>query len=71
MNIESTVITQRAYNKEVLGCKRFQRDVMVTFSTLDNNMGTRFNDFFLTQEQAVDLKNELEKVIQQNENKDA
>ncbi len=48
------------YDKNCLGCKRHQKDVMITISTSAiDDTGLEFNDYFLTQAQALDLMGQL------------
>jgi hypothetical protein len=49
MRTDRIVDTVSVYNSECMGCERVERDIMVTF-VCDPTM---FEDFFLTQEQAI------------------
>lgn len=53
------------YNGECMGCERVEKDIMVTFVTNDSPM---FNDYFLTQKQAIYLRDQLNKQIEYNWN---
>lgn len=53
------------YNGECMGCKRAEKDIMVTLVTNDSPM---FNDYFLTQKQAISLRDQLNKQIEYNWN---
>lgn len=49
------------------GCVRHKKDVMVTITVAGPPSGTIFHDYFLTTEQASSLRDELDKVLKQNE----
>lgn len=54
-----------ARNKNCIGCKNNSADVMVTLKS-SRGMGNEFHDFFLSQEQAINLRDRLIKVINEN-----
>lgn len=56
--------TARAYNGNCMGCKRFKRDIMLSFT--DGKDGG-FVDIFLTTEQAVELVKEIQDRLIQND----
>jgi hypothetical protein len=62
MRTDRIVDTVSVYNSECMGCERVERDIMVTF-VCDPTM---FEDFFLTQEQAIYLRDQLNKQIEYN-----
>lgn len=63
-----TVIKYAAVNgKGCHGCVRHKRDVLVTIAVEGPPTGTAFHDYFLTTEQATHLRDELNKVLKQNE----
>lgn len=49
------------------GCIRHKRDVMVTMTIGEKTSPTIFHDYFLTTEQAISLRDELDKVLNLNE----
>ncbi len=51
------------FNGECMGCERVRKDIMVTFVCNNSPM---FNDFFLTQKQAIYLRDQLNKQIEHN-----
>lgn len=63
MRSDRIVDTVSVYNGECMGCERVERDIMVTFVCDDSPM---FEDFFLTQEQAIYLRDQLNKQIEYN-----
>jgi len=67
-NTENIVIDVGAYAHDIIGCKKYERDVMVTFTTLNSSGGRidLIHDFFLTQEQAIELREQLDKEIEYN-----
>ena len=61
--MDSTVDNIRAFDKEVHGCKRHKKDIMISFQT----EGSRdFHDIFLTNEQAKGLIESLKKSLKTN-----
>ena len=66
--MEFTVKDIRAYHRNVVGCKKHSRDIMIAFS-YDEDSGV--HGVFLTQEQAVRFHDELERMICRNELNDA
>ena len=58
----------KTHPRTVLGCKRYNRDVMISYMRVDDPI--RINDLFLTQEQAIDFLKELKKTIEENESND-
>lgn len=52
-----------AYGKECNGCKRFNKDVMLTFY---NENTKEIVDVFLDNDMALELKNKLEQVLLNN-----
>lgn len=63
-----TVIKYTAVNgKYCMGSIRHKRDVMVTMTVAGPPTGTAFHDYFLTTQQATHLRDELDKVLKQNE----
>lgn len=67
--MDAIVNSLNVHNKGCNGCKRHERDIMVTFTT-DPPAGSankmEFNDFFLTNEQAKDLVTQIQKALLQN-----
>lgn len=66
--MEFTVKDIRAYHRNVFGCEKHERDIMISFS---HEEYPGVNDVFLTQEQAVRFHDELERMICRNELNDA
>jgi len=64
-SIELEAESARAYDKECNGCLRFNSDVMVSFSK-DINGKPTFFDFFLSQDAAIALHEELGQRIKDN-----
>jgi hypothetical protein len=60
--MEGVTKVATAYNKNCIGCKRFERDVMVSFM-----MDKEFCDIFLTTEQAKYLVKRINEVLKRNE----
>lgn len=60
---DSIVETISVYNGNCMGCERVERDIMIT---LVCNSTPLFNDFFLTQKQAIYLRDQLSKQIEHN-----
>jgi hypothetical protein len=57
----------RAYGNGCIGCRRHDKDVMISFTnTLANKGESRVTDLFLTQEQAEFLLKELSVAVNQN-----
>jgi hypothetical protein len=57
----------RAHGNGCIGCKRHEKDVMISFTnTLANKEESRVTDLFLTQEQAELLLKELSIAVNQN-----
>ena len=64
--METIVKNVLVHNKGCNGCKRFNRDVMVTMFTTSEESVTEFNDFFLSTEQAENLVKDLQIVLKIN-----
>lgn len=61
--MDSTINNIRAFDKEVHGCKRHKKDIMISFQT----EGSRdFHDIFLTNQQAEELIVSLQKSLKTN-----
>lgn len=67
--MEGVVINTMAYDKGCIGCKRFERDIMVSMHT-DIDGKKDFNDFFLTTEQAEYLRDKLTAALNRNTQED-
>jgi hypothetical protein len=67
--MEVVVKYARSYHRRSIGCQRHERDVMIALS---NERSTEFevHDFFLTQEQAILLIEDLKRVISINDSLD-
>ncbi len=65
--MELIINSIRTYYRGVIGCKRHNRDVMIAFTHQAETEPNAVHDLFLTQEQAVDLMNDLKKSLAQNE----
>lgn len=65
--MESSVTNIRAYDKNVLGCQRHKKDVMISFQ-IENDKD--FYDIFLSAEQAEYLLTTLQKSLITNSKKE-
>jgi hypothetical protein len=63
--MEATVSNISVHNKDCYGCKRTGKDVMVTMAEPGETV-TNFHDFFLTTEQAIKLRDDLDKTLKTN-----
>ena len=64
--MELIIESIRTYYRGVIGCKRHNRDIMIAFTHEAETEPNAVHDLFLTQEQAVDLLNDLKKSLGQN-----
>jgi hypothetical protein len=64
--MELIIESIRTYYRGVIGCKRHNRDIMIAFTHEAEKEPNAVHDLFLTQEQAVDLLNDLKKSLGQN-----
>jgi len=64
-NTEVEVKNIRAYNKEVSGCVRHNKDIMIAFDSTDKSYDIK--DLFLDKEQAKSLVDSLTKALKENE----
>jgi hypothetical protein len=64
--MELIIKSIRTYYRGVIGCKRHNRDIMIAFTHEAETEPNAVHDLFLTQEQAVDLLNDLKKSLGQN-----
>lgn len=62
---EKEIKNIRAYDKEVNGCRRHQKDVMISFNT--NEEGGPIRDLFLNQVQAEHFLHELSEAVLRNQ----
>lgn len=53
----------RAHSKEVIGCKKHDADIMISF---DKFFGDEITDLFLTEKQAINFWEELGEKLEQN-----
>ena len=64
--MELIIKTIRTYCKGVIGCKRHNRDVMISFTHEAETVPNAVHDLFLTQEQAEGLLESLKATLEQN-----
>jgi len=64
--MELIIKSIRTYYRGVIGCKRHNRDIMIAFTHEAETEPNAVHDLLLTQEQAVDLLNDLKKSLGQN-----
>jgi predicted DCC family thiol-disulfide oxidoreductase YuxK len=55
----------RVYDKNCVGCKKFKKDVMVSFMIKEDETND-IHDIFFTTEQAESLRDQLTKKLEQN-----
>lgn len=61
--MEGVVYSHNVQNKDCNGCKRFESDIMVTFTIRGSKT---FHDFFLSNDQAEELIKDLKKQLAWN-----
>ena len=66
--MEKVVSTARAHGKDVLGCRRFDKDIMLSFQFEEER---EIHDFFFSQSSAESLHDELGKRLQDNKAADS
>lgn len=63
---ETLAETVRVHSRRCFGCRRFDREVMISVGAPTSDNPNRILDTFLTEEQARTLHAELERVLQEN-----
>lgn len=66
--MEAIATVANAYGKTCIGCEKFKRDIMVSFMV--EGKETDFFDFFLTDEQARRLLQQLKERLDQNKSEE-